>query len=165
MWHVPLGNYLLKVVQSFCLSICFRLKWFKPSLILNPLSYSNANYYSSYLVKRPRKLRSQEVIISTWQYHFDRQHVYLANNMDQTTKWSSFQHWVQPNFHYLTLKMASGLVVETSVANNSPSQDSSHPDDHFPLKSLVCSHLTTFGWFYCAHRRQATYPFPCNGLI
>ena len=34
--------------------------------------------------------------------------------------------------------MASGLVVETSVANNSPSQDSSHPDDHFQSKSLVC---------------------------
>ena len=34
--------------------------------------------------------------------------------------------------------MASGLVVETSVANNSPCQDSSHPDDHFQSKSLVC---------------------------
>ena len=27
--------------------------------------------------------------------------------------------------------MASAQVVETSVANNSPSQDSNHPDDHF----------------------------------
>ena len=92
MWHVPPGNYLLKVDQSFYLSICFRLKWFKPSLILNPLSFSNANYYSAYLVKRQRKLRSQEVIISTWQYHFDRQHIGLANKVNQTTKWSSFQH-------------------------------------------------------------------------
>ena len=31
----------------------------------------------------------------------------------------------------LTLKMASARVAQTSVANNSPSQDSSHPDDHF----------------------------------
>ena len=31
----------------------------------------------------------------------------------------------------LTLKMASAQVVETSVANNSPSQDSNHPDDLF----------------------------------
>ena len=28
-------------------------------------------------------------------------------------------------------KMASAQVVETSVTNNSPSQDSSHPDDLF----------------------------------
>ena len=34
--------------------------------------------------------------------------------------------------------MVSGLVVETSVANNSPSQDCSHPDGHFQSKSLVC---------------------------
>ena len=27
--------------------------------------------------------------------------------------------------------MASAQVVETSVANNSPSQDSNNPDDHF----------------------------------
>ena len=31
----------------------------------------------------------------------------------------------------LTLKMASAQVVKTSVANNSPSQDSNHPDDLF----------------------------------
>ena len=32
---------------------------------------------------------------------------------------------------HLTLKMASAQLVETSVANNRPSQDSSHPDDLF----------------------------------
>ena len=32
---------------------------------------------------------------------------------------------------FLTLKMASAQVVETSVTNNSPSQDSYHPDDLF----------------------------------
>ena len=31
----------------------------------------------------------------------------------------------------VTLKMASAQVVETSVNNNSPSQDSYHPDDLF----------------------------------
>ena len=31
----------------------------------------------------------------------------------------------------LTQKMASAQVVETSVTNNSPSQDSNHPDDLF----------------------------------
>ena len=31
----------------------------------------------------------------------------------------------------VTLKMASAQVVETSVTNNSPSQDSYHPDDLF----------------------------------
>ena len=31
----------------------------------------------------------------------------------------------------LTLKMASAQVVETPVTNNSPSQNSNHPDDLF----------------------------------
>ena len=31
----------------------------------------------------------------------------------------------------VNLKMASAQVVETSVTNNSPSQDSYHPDDLF----------------------------------
>ena len=31
----------------------------------------------------------------------------------------------------MTLNMASAQVVETSVATNSPSQDSNHPDDLF----------------------------------
>ena len=35
------------------------------------------------------------------------------------------------------LKMASAQVVETSVANNSPSQDSNHPDDHFQLSYVT----------------------------
>ena len=34
-------------------------------------------------------------------------------------------------FYHLTLRMASVQVVETSVTNNSPSQDSNHPDDLF----------------------------------
>ena len=38
---------------------------------------------------------------------------------------------------HLTLKMASAQVVKTSIANNSPFQDSYHPDDHFQFK--VCS--------------------------
>ena len=35
----------------------------------------------------------------------------------------------------LTLKMASAHVVETSVTNNSPSQDSNHPDDLFQSRN------------------------------
>ena len=31
--------------------------------------------------------------------------------------------------------MASARVVETSVANNSPTQDSSHPDDRFQSRN------------------------------
>ena len=52
--------------------------------------------------------------------------------------------------YHLTLKMASAQVVETSVNNNSPSQDSNHPDDLFQwrnlfscvrfLKCLACLH-------------------------
>ena len=37
----------------------------------------------------------------------------------------------------LTLKMASTQVVETSVTNNSPSQDSNHPDDLFQSRYVT----------------------------
>ena len=37
----------------------------------------------------------------------------------------------------VTLKMASAQVVETSVNNNSPSQDSYHPDDLFQSRNNV----------------------------
>ena len=41
-------------------------------------------------------------------------------------------------FHYhLTLKMASAQVVETSVTNDSPSQDSNHPDDLFQSRYVT----------------------------
>ena len=37
----------------------------------------------------------------------------------------------------LTLMMASALVVETSLANNSPFQDFTHPHDHFQLRYVT----------------------------
>ena len=37
----------------------------------------------------------------------------------------------------LPLKMASALVVETSVTNNSPSQDFNHPDDPFQSRYVT----------------------------
>ena len=37
----------------------------------------------------------------------------------------------------MTLKMASPQVVETSVTNNSPSQDSYHPDDLFQSRYVT----------------------------
>ena len=40
---------------------------------------------------------------------------------------------------HLTLKMASPVVVETSVSNRSPSQESSHPDDHFQPRYIYFS--------------------------
>ena len=39
--------------------------------------------------------------------------------------------------YHLTLKMASAQVVETSVTNNSPSQDSNHPDDLFQSRYII----------------------------
>ena len=38
---------------------------------------------------------------------------------------------------HLTLKMASAQVVKMSVTNNSPSQDSNHPDDFFQSRFLA----------------------------
>ena len=40
---------------------------------------------------------------------------------------------------YLTLKMASTQVFETSVTNNSPSQDSNHPGDLFQSTVILSS--------------------------
>ena len=37
----------------------------------------------------------------------------------------------------LTLKLASAQVVETSVTNNSPYQDSNHPDDLFQSRHVT----------------------------
>ena len=37
----------------------------------------------------------------------------------------------------LTLKIASAQVVQTSVALNNLSQDSSHPDDHFQSRHVT----------------------------
>ena len=40
-------------------------------------------------------------------------------------------------FRVKILKMASAQVVETSVTNNSPSQDSNHPDDLFQSRYVT----------------------------
>ena len=40
-------------------------------------------------------------------------------------------------FLHLTLRMASAQVVETSVTNNSPSQDSNHLDDLFQSRHVT----------------------------
>ena len=37
----------------------------------------------------------------------------------------------------MTLKIASAQVTETSVNNNSPSQDSNHPDDLFQSRYVT----------------------------
>ena len=39
--------------------------------------------------------------------------------------------------------MASAQIVETSVTNNSPSQDSYHPDDLFQSRTTTTSTTTT----------------------
>ena len=59
-------------------------------------------------------------------------------------------------YDLLTLKMASAQVVKTSVGNNSPSQDSSHPDDH--LQSIAFNHRPQRVWqqrVYCHAIREA----------
>ena len=51
---------------------------------------------------------------------------------DQSNRSPEFLNFQLTYMHYhLTLKMASAQVVETSVTNNSPFQDSYHPDDLF----------------------------------
>ena len=51
----------------------------------------------------------------------------------------AFDRLNRSKIDHLTLKMASLVVVETSVANRSPSQECSHPDDHFQPRYIYCS--------------------------
>ena len=63
-------------------------------------------------------------------YLHNSAHVFTANHSPRLpTATLSIDH--------LTLKMASALVVETSVANNSPSEDSTHLDDHFQSRYVT----------------------------
>ena len=77
-----------------------------------------------------------------WSFGLSESH--LTNFNDHLGDWSlekdccwrlTFQQAVGKPFSessdHLTLKMASAQVVETSAANNSPSQVFSHPDDYF----------------------------------
>ena len=86
-------------------------------------------------------------------------HVFTANHItawpiatlpiDQSNRSSGFFHfWLNwLNIDPLTLKMASAQVVETSVANNSPSQDSSsHPNDHFQYSRFPFWFLNLLMW-------------------
>ena len=45
--------------------------------------------------------------------------------------------WLFVYVTHLTLKMASPPVVETSVTNNSPSQDPNHPDHLFQSRNII----------------------------
>ena len=53
----------------------------------------------------------------------------------------------------MTLKMASAQVVETSVANNSPSQDYNHPEDLFN-QGLYSWVETIFLFVYSTYCKQ-----------
>ena len=56
---------------------------------------------------------------------------------DQSNRSPMFFEFSTDLYYHLTLKMASAQVVETSVTNNSPSQDSSHPDDLFQSRYVT----------------------------
>ena len=56
----------------------------------------------------------------------------------------------------LTLKMASAQVVETSVANNSPYQDSNHPHDHFQSRDVTPWFKPFSFFFFIVHQEKLT---------
>ena len=59
--------------------------------------------------------------------------------------------------------MASAQVIETSVTNNSPSQDSNHPDDLFQSK-YVTPRFKPFSCLYnTIHRSVSAYHNPHKG--
>ena len=61
-------------------------------------------------------------------------------SIDQSNRSPGFLHVQRTKTNHLTTKMASAQVVETSVTNNSTSQDSNHSDD------LVQSRYVTSGF-------------------
>ena len=62
----------------------------------------------------------------------------LSSSEDLACKTYSYPRTLTalPNISF-TLKMGSAQVVETSVTNNSPSQDSNHPDDLFQSRFVT----------------------------
>ena len=50
---------------------------------------------------------------------------------------------------HLTLKIASAYVVKTSIANNSPSQDSNHSDDLFQSRYVTPGFKPFYCYDYC----------------
>ena len=65
--------------------------------------------------------------------------IWLIGVLRRTVAWEwRFDNLWRSHFHLTsTLKMASALVVETSVANNSPSQDFNYPDDVFQSRYVT----------------------------
>ena len=57
--------------------------------------------------------------------------------------------------------MASAQVVETSVTNNSPSQDSKHPDHLFQFRRLVCFPCYEIQSFHDTNRGNKRYDRMC----
>ncbi|KAK2560702.1 Nuclear pore complex protein Nup93 [Acropora cervicornis] len=81
------------------------------------------------------KLLSQVISASSGlQSPRDRLHAMAFDLAQRVFEFSTDQHY------HLTLKMASAQVVETSVTNNSPSQDSYHPDDLFQSRYRALGH-------------------------
>ena len=93
---------------------------------------------------------------------------YISKPIKSLTRFLNFR---LTKIDHLTLKMASAQVVETSVADNSPSQDSSHPDGHFNQGVLLlgsnhvliirlcfrfCSRCCTFALMLVLKHRSVT---------
>ena len=79
---------------------------------------------------RVKSLQCQESPVAQWLVHPTRSRRVVGSNPISGSEFSESPFLLEFFFH-LTLKMASAQVVETSVTNNSPSQDSYHPDDLF----------------------------------
>ena len=60
-----------------------------------------------------------------------------------------------------SLKMASAQVVETSVANNSPSQDSNHADEFFNQGMLLLGSNHAFSYFGVVLECAPHVPYTC----
>ena len=68
-----------------------------------------------------------------------------------------FFHFQQTRIGPLTLKMASVQVVETSVANSRPFQDSSHPDDNFQSRHVTAGFKPVSYLLFCRAYLKITF--------
>ena len=91
-------------------------------LFLDDIIYQVFCYSHSGIVLKENTLRT----IETCSCHIFNGNEQYLNFMTKVNR--SLCSEVQP--FYSTLKMTTAQVVETSVTNNSLSEDYSHPDDH-----------------------------------
>ena len=107
-------------VSTTCAEAIFRVIFIFYAYLHN-FTYNQCNLW---------QLKSLQPIISRL---YQRSLLLLANQI----AYQGFFNFQLSKIDHSTLEMASAQVVKTSLINNSPSQDSSHPNGHFQSRYVT----------------------------